>query len=100
MEDFDYLAPDSAAAWLEGRGDGRFERYERFYQLERSNADNFDLELTNEGYAAWAGRRPPRLTAMVSPPWFGRVVVGFFSFYMAIRTVPTLAENCRSRRAY
>ncbi|MDQ7979988.1 hypothetical protein QYH69_22355 [Paraburkholderia sp. SARCC-3016] len=93
MEDFDYLAPDSAAAWLEGRGDGRFERYEQFYRLERSSSEDFDLESANEGYAEWAGRQLPRLTAMISGPWFGRVVVAFFSCYMAAQTVPMLASR-------
>lgn len=43
MEDFAYLAKESNAAWLAGRGDGRFERYEKFYQCERAgNASGLD----------------------------------------------------------
>jgi hypothetical protein len=92
MEDFDYLAPDSNAAWLDGRGDGRFERYERFYQTERAQqADGFDLERSNEDYAKWASRQPSRLLSLLSAQWFGRVAAAFFSVYMASRTVPALA---------
>lgn len=92
MEDFDYLAPDSNAAWLDGRGDGRFERYEQFYQAERAQqADSFDLERSNEGYAKWVREQPSRLLSKVSAPWFGRVAVAFFSVYMGARMVPALA---------
>jgi hypothetical protein len=93
MEDFDYLFADSAAAWLQGRGDGRFERYERFYRLERSNRDDFNLELANESYAAGVGTQSLRFAHIFSAPWFGRVVVAFFSFYMAARAVPMLASR-------
>jgi len=93
MEDFDYLSPDSNAAWLEGRGDGRFEQYERFYQSERvSKAEAFDLEAANEGYAQWAGAQPSRLLGTLSAEWFGRVVVAFFCVYLASRALPTLAR--------
>lgn len=92
MEDFDYLTPDSNAAWLEGRGDGRFERYERFYQAERAQqADSFDLAQSNEGYAKWVNQQPSRLLSTLSASWFGRAAVAFFSVYMGARLVPTLA---------
>jgi hypothetical protein len=93
MDDFDYLAADSATAWIEGRGDGRFERYEQFYQLERSSRDDFDLEHINDSYAAGSGQHSPRFTHIVSAPWFGRVIVAFFSFYMAAKAVPMLASR-------
>jgi hypothetical protein len=93
MEDFDYLSPDSNAAWLEGRGDGRFEQYERFYQTERSSkAESFDLEASNEGYATWVGGRPSRLLRMLSAQWFGKVLVAFLCVYLASRAVPMLAR--------
>lgn len=58
MEDFAYLCADSNAAWLAGRGDGRYERYERFYHAQRAtHADGFDLEQINEQYGESAGRR-------------------------------------------
>ncbi|TDN59087.1 hypothetical protein [Paraburkholderia sp. BL10I2N1] len=92
MEDFDYLAPDSNAAWLDGRGDGRFERYEKFYQAEREQqAERFDLERSNEEYAKWRREQPSRLLSTLSAPWFGRVAVAFFSVYMGVGTVPALA---------
>ncbi|MGF6812741.1 hypothetical protein OKW30_007958 [Paraburkholderia sp. Clong3] len=92
MEDFDYLVPESNAAWLDGRGDGRFERYERFYQSERAvDAAGFDLERTNEGYKEWASRQPSGLLSLVSAPWFGRVAVVFFCLYMGCPLVPGLA---------
>ncbi|WP_321794635.1 hypothetical protein [Caballeronia sp. J97] len=49
MRDFAYLFPDSVAAWLQGRGDGRFQRYERHYRSDRaaSSPEIFDLEKSN-----------------------------------------------------
>ena len=92
MEDFDYLATDSNAAWLDGRGDGRFERYERFYQEERAQqAEKFDLEQTNEGYGEWVSRQPGRILSVMRGRWFGQVLIAFFSVYMGSRLVPTLA---------
>jgi len=92
VEDFDYLLPDSNAAWLDGRGDGRFEQYERFYQTERAGrADAFELETVNEAYALWAGQQPSVLLRMFSAQWFGRVLVAFFCVYMGSRAVPALA---------
>lgn len=94
MEDLDYLAPESNAAWLDGSGDGRFERYERFYREERSRqAQGFDLEKTNEEYVEWASSQPGRLLSIMSAPWFGRVLVAFLSVYMGTRLVPTLASS-------
>jgi hypothetical protein len=85
MEDFDYLAADSNAAWLDGRGDGRFERYERFYHQERAQqAEKFDLEMTNDGYGEWASRQPALMLSFVSGPWFGQVAVAFFSVVYGI----------------
>ncbi|NVH76283.1 hypothetical protein FSB08_28080 [Paraburkholderia sp. JPY432] len=93
MEDFDYLAPESNAAWLDGRGDGRFEQYEQFYRDERARlAEGFDLKTVNEGYQDWAGRQPSRLLSMLSAPWFGRVAVVFFCLYMGSRLIPLVAK--------
>jgi hypothetical protein len=93
MEDLDYLVPESNAAWLDGRGDGRFERYEQFYQDERARlAEGFDLKKSNEGYEEWANRQPSRLLSMLSAPWFGRVAVVFFSLYMGSRLIPAVAK--------
>lgn len=54
MQDFAYLFSDSVAAWLNGRGDARFQRYERHYRIERAAANDasaFNLERSNEQYA-------------------------------------------------
>jgi hypothetical protein len=94
LEDFDYLVPDSNAAWLSGRGDGRFERYERFYRDERSRlATGFDLEKTNEAYGELASSQHGRLLSIMNTPWLGQVLVAFFSVYMGSRFVPALASR-------
>jgi len=93
MDDFAYLARESNAAWLDGRGDGRFERYEQFYRDERALvAEGFDLKKTNEGYEEWASRQPSRILSMLSTPWFGRVAVVFFSLYMGSRLIASVAK--------
>lgn len=93
MEDFDYLAGESNAAWLDGRGDGRFERYERFYQSERAaNVAGFDLEKANEGYVEWASNQPSNLLSLLSAPWVGRSAIALFAVYMGSRLVPQLAK--------
>lgn len=93
MEDFAYLARESNAAWLAGRGDGRYERYEKFYQSERTDdASGFDLEKSNEGYVEYSSSQPPPLIALFSAPWVGRVVIALFALYMGTRVVPQLAR--------
>lgn len=93
MEDFAYLAKESNAAWLEGRGDGRFERYESFYQSERAaDVAGFDLEKTNEGYGSFASSQPSPLLTFMSAPWVGRVSIALFALYMGTRVVPQLAK--------
>jgi len=94
MEDFAYLARDSAAAWLQGRGDGRFERYESFYRRERE-ASGFDLEKSNGQYSAWMTGQPPlqRLLRLINGEWFARATIAVFAFYFATRTVPLLASR-------
>ncbi|WP_353557710.1 hypothetical protein [Paraburkholderia terrae] len=93
MEDFAYLAKESNAAWLAGRGDGRFERYERFYQSERAgNASDFDLEKSNEGYGQFSSSQPSPLLSFLSAPWVGRVAIALFALYMGTRVVPQLAK--------
>jgi hypothetical protein len=93
MEDFAYLAKESNAAWLDGRGDGRFERYERFYQSERAgNAPSFDLEKANEGYVEFTSSQSSPLLSFLSAPWVGRVAIALFALYMGTRIVPQLAK--------
>ena len=93
MDDFAYLARESNAAWLDGRGDGRFDRYEKFYQNERAvNAAGFDLEKANEGYVDYVSNQPTRLLSLLSAPWVGRVTIALFALYMGTRVVPQLAK--------
>ncbi|MPW11242.1 hypothetical protein GCT19_37890 [Paraburkholderia sp. CNPSo 3155] len=93
MDDYAYLARESNAAWLDGRGDGRFERYERFYRSERAvNAAEFDLEKANEGYVHYVSSQPSPLLSFLSAPWVGRVSIALFALYMATRVVPQLAK--------
>ncbi|BDC45313.1 hypothetical protein PTKU15_86100 [Paraburkholderia terrae] len=68
MQDFAHLFSDSVAAWLRGRGDFRFQRYERHYRADRSavhDAASFDLERTNEQYATRCSRKDSRLVAVL-----------------------------------
>jgi Flp pilus assembly protein TadB len=54
VQDFAYLFPDSVAAWLEGRGDARFQRYEKHYRADRAAAQSheaFDLQRSNVRFA-------------------------------------------------
>jgi hypothetical protein len=93
MEDFAYLAKESNAAWLAGRGDGRFERYEKFYQCERAgNASGFDLEKSNESYVEYSSGQPSSLLSFLNAPWVGRVAIALFALYMGTRVVPPLAR--------
>ncbi|MGU7771766.1 hypothetical protein ACV229_16545 [Burkholderia sp. MR1-5-21] len=94
MEDFAYLCTESNAAWLSGRGDGRFERYERFYQEERARlADGFDLEQVNEAYVGWAARRASPFLALLCAPWMGKVAIALFCLYVAGRLVPVMSAQ-------
>jgi hypothetical protein len=93
MEDFDYLARESNAAWLDGRGDGRFERYEKFYRDERAaNVAGFDLETANDGYSEWSSSRPSPLISLLNAQWVGRVAIALFALYTGTRLVPQLAR--------
>jgi hypothetical protein len=93
MEDFAYLAKESNAAWLDGRGDGRFEQYEKFYQSEReADAAGFDLERVNDCYGNFASDKPSSLLSLLSAPWVGRVAISLFALYMGTRIVPQLAK--------
>ena len=91
MDDFAYLVPDSATAWLAGRGDGRFERYERFYRAEQDrHAENFDLETANDEYGNANATEPNPVWTIINAPWVGSIVVVFFCVYMGSQLVPAL----------
>jgi hypothetical protein len=93
MEDFAYLTRESNAAWLDGRGDGRFERYERFYQSELAGSPlGFDLEKSNEGYVEYTDSLPAPMLSFLNAPWVGRLAISLFALYMGTRIVPQLAK--------
>ncbi|KAK45368.1 hypothetical protein BG58_18080 [Caballeronia jiangsuensis] len=74
MQDFAYLFPDSVAAWLEGRGDARFQRYERHYRADRATAQSqeaFDLEQSNVRFAQRFGSGRRQFAAVSKSKAFG-----------------------------
>lgn len=74
MQDFAYLFPDSVAAWLEGRGDARFERYEKHYRADRVTAQSneaFDLERSNVRFAQQFGSGRRQFAAVSKSRAFG-----------------------------
>ncbi|ABO59955.1 hypothetical protein LA345_35935 (plasmid) [Burkholderia vietnamiensis] len=92
MDDLAYLVSESNAAWLDGRGDGRFERYERFYHSERERqAEAFELERVNDAYPDWVGSQPARVIGMLAKHWFGKVLVALTCMYVGAQVVPTMS---------
>jgi hypothetical protein len=74
MQDFAYLFPDSVAAWLDGRGDARFQRYEKHYRADRATAlsdEAFDLERSNVRFAQRFGSGRPSLAGVSKSEAFG-----------------------------
>ncbi|MBN3776566.1 hypothetical protein G3O06_03175 [Burkholderia sp. Ac-20345] len=92
MDDFAYLVADSNAAWLNGRGDGRFERYERFYQARReTQMESFELEQINDAYPDWVGSQPPAWLGLLVKPWVGKVLVALTCMYVGAQVVPAVS---------
>jgi hypothetical protein len=74
MQDFAYLFRDSVAAWLQGRGDSRFQRYERHYRSDRATASSpeaFDLERSNVRFAQRLGSGRRQFVAVSKSKAFG-----------------------------
>lgn len=93
MVDLAYLVAESNAAWLDGRGDGRFERYERFYHAQReSRAESFELEQVNEAYPDWVGSQQPPVLGLLARPWFGKVLVALTCMYVGGVAVPVVSS--------
>ncbi|SAK90271.1 hypothetical protein AWB75_06294 [Caballeronia catudaia] len=68
MQDFAFLFSDSVSAWLRGRGDGRFQRYERHYRSDRASApspDAFDLEKSNVLFSRRSRRGKGRIASVL-----------------------------------
>lgn len=92
MEDYAYLFNDSAAAWLQGRGDARFVDYERYYQsAHRASPSTLDLEDLNDHYAVVARSVPPKWLRTLGHPAFGKTVIALFAVWCAGQIVPSLA---------
>ncbi|MFM0123332.1 MULTISPECIES: hypothetical protein [Paraburkholderia] len=76
MQDFAYLFGDSVAAWLRGRGDARFQHYERHYRTERqATPETFDLEKSNEQYAKRCARSGGRILRVLDSKAFKHLVL-------------------------
>jgi hypothetical protein len=78
MEDLAYLVPDSAKAWLEGGGDGRFESYERYYRRAlNSDKDELDVESVNEKYGTYARAHSRAAAVKLGNLIIGVTLIGF-----------------------
>ncbi|MCA7954255.1 hypothetical protein LGM43_28710 [Burkholderia seminalis] len=87
-----YLVAESNAARHDGRGDGRYEQYERFYRSGREKqAGTFELERVNEAYPEWVGSQPPRVLGMLARPRFGKVLVALTCVYVSAQVVPAVS---------
>ncbi|MEM5289534.1 hypothetical protein ACFQ3P_33205 [Paraburkholderia sabiae] len=96
MQDFAHLFSDSVAAWLRGRGDFRFQRYERHYLAGRSaaqDAGSFDLERSNEQYAATCRRKSSYLAVMVDSKVFKRLMPFLIVLWGGSLLLPTIGKS-------
>jgi hypothetical protein len=93
MQDFAYLFHDSAASWLAGRGDARFNRYERFYRDARTAAaDAFDLETSNEQYIEHCNRGSHFVVSLLNTDAFRQLMLFLALLYGGSLVVPALAR--------
>ena|ERR1700692_2525226 len=84
MDDLAYLVPESAKAWLDGQGDGRFQSYERYYRRASNRCkDDLDVEDLNEKYETYARDRARasavkigNLLVVMTALWFGLYLLG------------------------
>jgi hypothetical protein len=96
MQDFAHLFSDSVAAWLRGRGDARFVRYERHYRAERSaakDATSFDLEKSNEVYAARCRHSSGRLALVLQSKTFRHLMVFLTMVWAGSLLVPIIGAS-------
>jgi hypothetical protein len=96
MQDFAYLFSDSAAAWLRGRGDARFQQYERFYRAGRSSAhgaDGFDLERSNEQYTSLCRRSGNRLVQILDSRRFRSLMLFLMILWGGSLLLPTVGKS-------
>jgi hypothetical protein len=95
MQDFAHLFSDSVAAWLRGRGDFRFQRYERYYRADRSaahDAGSFELERTNEQYVVKCRRKGGRLFAVLDSKAFKHLVPFLAILWGGSLLLPTVGQ--------
>jgi hypothetical protein len=96
MHDFAYLFPDSAASWLNGRGDARFHRYERFYRESRAaaaSAAEFDLEASNERYATMCRPARSRIAEMLDSKLFKQIALSLTLLWISSSLLPTVGHS-------
>ncbi|WP_131542663.1 hypothetical protein [Paraburkholderia hospita] len=96
MQDFAHLFSDSVAAWLRGRGDFRFQRYERHYRADRTaevDAGSFDLERSNEQYAARCRLTRGPLVAILDSKAFKRLVAFVAILWGGSLLLPTVGKS-------
>lgn len=92
MLDLAYLLPESAKAWLEGHGDGRFESYERYYRRAlKRGTDALDVEDLNEKYETYARARARAPAVKVCNYLVAMAVIGF-GLYLLARVVVSASD--------
>lgn len=95
MHDFAYLFKDSVASWLDGRGDGRFHRYERFYRACRAaapSAAEFDLETSNERYEAICRRTRSRIIETLDSKVFKQLALSLTLLWIGSSLLPIIGH--------
>ena len=96
MQDFAYLFSDSVSAWLRGRGDARFQRYERYYRAGRSatqETDGFDLERSNEQYVSICRRSSSRLVQIFDSKAFRTLMLFLTILWGGSVLLPTAGKS-------
>lgn len=96
MHDFAYLFRDSAASWLDGRGDARFSRYERFYRASRAaapHASEFDLETSNEEYVTICRRTRGRIVRVLDSNVFKSAVLSLTLLWIGSSLLPIAGQS-------
>jgi len=96
MQDFAYLFRDSAAAWLQGRGDARFQRYEKYHRADLAVAPSFhpfDLELSNRRYAERCRHSQSRLVAALDSKAFKQLSIVVVLLWGGSLLLPTVGKS-------
>jgi hypothetical protein len=92
MEDLSYLVPESAKAWLDGGGDGRFESYERYYRRAlRRDGDSFEVTTVNERFETYVSARGRASASRIGNLIIGMTLIGF-GLYVSGKVVVTASD--------